>query len=82
MCAFSVFCRFGFKISAFPKNFQEHYKSVKRFVTRSGPTRLSVLIWIQTDCKDYLQLAKVAASRERVESCMGSVDSHNLSCKA
>ena len=81
VCVF-VFCRFVFKISTFPKIFQEHYQSVKRFVTRSGPTRLSVLIWIQTVCKGYQQLAKVAASRERVKSCMGSVDSHNLSYKA
>ena len=43
----------------FSKNFfQEHSKSVKRFRSRSGPTILSGLIWVQTVCKDYQQMTK------------------------
>ena len=39
----------------------EHYQSVKQF-----ESILSVLIWIQTDCKDYQQTAKVPTSKTRV----------------
>ena len=30
--------------------------------------RMSVLIWVQTVCKGYLQMTKVAASQERVNA--------------
>ena len=37
-----------FKINFFKKLFQEHYESVKRFRSGSGPT------WVQTVYKGYL----------------------------
>ena len=45
--------------------FQKHYQSVKQFGSPSGPTLLSVLTWVQTDCKGYLQITMVAASKVR-----------------
>ena len=54
-----------FKINFFKIFFQEHYQSVKQFGSWSGPTLLSALTWVQTDCKGYLQITKVTASKVR-----------------
>ena len=64
-----IFMHFFFHLLTFFKinlkknilNFQEHYLSVKQFGSRSGPT----LIWVQTNSKNYQQMSKVAASKER-----------------
>ena len=59
---FSCFCRHlltFFKIYFFKKFFQEHYQSVKWFGSRLGLTFFrSVLVWVQTVCKDYQQMTK------------------------
>ena len=47
---------------------QEHYKSVKRFGFQIKTDVLSVLTWVQTVCKGYQQMAKVAASKDKVNS--------------
>ena len=44
---FFVVCNFFFKINFFKKIFQEYHQSVKKFVSRSGPT-MSGLICVQT----------------------------------
>ena len=67
-CNFSCFCCHQltfFKIKFFKIFFQEHYQSVKQFGSQSGPTLLSVLTWVQTNCKGYLQITMVAASKVR-----------------
>ena len=43
----------------FQKFFQEHYQSVKGF----GSRVLSGRIWVQTVCKGYQKISKVAASK-------------------
>ena len=52
-----------FKTNFFKKLFQEHYKSVKQFGSRSTDI-LSVMIWVQTVCKGYQQTTKFAASKK------------------
>ena len=51
-----------FKMNFLKKFFLEHYQSVKRFASRSGPT---FWIWVQTFCKGYQQMTEVTASKER-----------------
>ena len=46
----------------FKKFFLKHYQSVKQF-----RSILSVLIWVQTVCKGYQQVTKVATCKERVK---------------
>ena len=44
----------------------EHYQSVERKWIQIRTDDLSVLIWVETVCKCYQQMTKVAASEERV----------------
>ena len=65
-----VFMLFCHLLTFFQKNtFIQKIKtiSVKRFGSRSGPTFLSVLIRIQTFCKGYKQVTKIAISKQRVK---------------
>ena len=55
----------SFKINFFKKFFQEHYQCQTVWI-RVRNDILSVLIWVQTVCKDYQQTIKVAASKESV----------------
>ena len=50
------------------KSPQEYHQSFKQFRSRSGPTCLG-LIWVQTVCKGYQQMTKVATCWERVSPC-------------
>ena len=67
---FVFFFFFLFLINFFKKDFQEYSQGVKEFGSRSGLTFdiLSGLIWVQTICKGYQQMTKVATSRERFNS--------------
>ena len=56
-----------FQNQLFEKKIQEHYQSANQFGSRSGPYVQSVLIWVQTVCKNYQHTIKVAASKERVK---------------
>ena len=61
--SFMIFCGpTFFKIDFLKKIFQEHYQSIKLFVILSG------LIWVQTICKDYQQMTKFVAGRQRAIS--------------
>ena len=54
-----------FSLSIFHKQFfQEHYQSVQLFGFRSEPTILSVLISVQTVCKDYQRATKSPCVRK------------------
>ena len=50
------------KITFFQKKIRNYYESVKQLGSISGPT-LSVLIWVETVCKCYQKMTKVAASK-------------------
>ena len=55
----------------FKKTFQEYYKSIKQFGSRSGPNILSGRIWVQTVCRVYQQMTPVGeeASFTQKEQC-------------
>ena len=63
----NFYCRLltFFKINIFKKFFQEHYQSVNSLES-DQVNILLVLIWVQTVCKGYQQMTKLAASKERV----------------
>ena len=66
----------------FLKIFSERYQSVRQFGSKSGLTDrtyvLSVLIWVQTVCKGYQQMTKVAASKEVVNAPVSKLNIINL----
>ena len=67
-----IFIIFFYQNSLFQKKkiFQEHYQRVKLFAIQISRDVLSGLIWVQTVCKDYQQMTKVAAGRQRVKKLL------------
>ena len=77
---FSCFCcrlpTYSFFKIIFSKKYLQDCQSVKLFGTRSGPTLLSVLIWVQTVCMRYPLLSSLAR-KELNRYCKLAESVHN-----